>query len=1284
MKISKVEHTKSGISQKPLEHGGMLYKQMQTKLTGNQLEEHICTLNERAKRLYRVFNMPLGKKENKDVKDVQSANNFMKTILSQIEKGVSCDGIIEKIKNYQAYGSISKKRIRCIVDQYLKESLRKHTRGEDKGIPDIIYELLCEKFDKETSQGKLSHADLEILINVLREDYLKKNQIKDIVSSIEKQSTPVKIKDIDGEKRIVLSSSYNKKKEHIFDFLKEYAEADKDGQKELLKHMRFLILLYFYGPDKITDEYKEEIREWSFGSIIQDNQILFSDNASMLLQDKEYVKQQINEGKKTRDVEKIKNNKAKLRMLSDKIKDDINGQIVLHYNNACLHAEEKDIPWIRYISDYTMGVFANKNKISPDKLSVSYLCKNTWKVWISFIAKKYIDIGKGVYHFAMSEASMVEKEKKVVLGRVNPEFAEGISSFDYERIKAEDDLHRSMSRYVVSAVNNFSRAICSDEERKIEEHEDILYVGLKQVKLYKNARERLLRYFGGASNWEGSILDVIETQELAECFKDNMKIVRNINFHFAGSVKKSEGSDEILDELVSREANNVGKYYRKTFYANNVTMFYKDEDITKLMDHLYKGRKKYLAQIPSFNKVISKTYLPNFIYLFLKGKNKTKISEPKIMTVFSGTFYFLLKEIYYNNFLQDETLKELFCKGVAKAKDGKNKDKPYQDFMRHFHELEKLNLNFGEICQQIMIDYEQQNGQKKKMPSAIVSKKGGNPRVIENNSQKYKHFRTLLYIGLREAFMEYLKAGENKEWYEFLREPLKREQPNEENFVNGWDLKQFDDRRKMVLCNPVAGGWYITAHFISQRQLNHLIGDIKNYIQFVQDIDRRAKSTENRVPEKTAENVENYLEILSVLEFTKYFSSKITNRIEDYYEDENAFAEHIGKYVEYNKKNVEPAYALQAFCDSECKIGKNRKKLGIYYDGKNPILNRNVILAAMYGNEKLLSATMKPVTETEIRQYYKLMEELKLVLMRGSVCETEEEQKKLRHFQNLKNRIELVDVLTLSELVDDFMSQLIGWAYIRERDMMYLQLGVYYIKLFFTDSVPEDSFLRKLELDGDCSIEDGAVLYQIAAMYSFDFPLYTRKEGSNLCDIVRDGSIGEKFKKFEKEYCRDDGRIIENGLSLFEELSEHKEMDKFRKSLDHFKYFAKQEQSILDMYSKVYDSFFSYDIKLKKSVSYIISNILLSYFVNVKLSFALCGTETINKGDKAYKKKITHISIASSQSDYFTYKLRKIVTEKNGIEKVDTGACKTVNVAARDSIFIKEVVDILEYKNTVK
>ena len=320
---------------------------------------------------------------------------------------------------------------------------------------------------------------------------------------------------------------------------------------------------------------------------------------------------------------------------------------------------------------------------------------------------------------------------------------------------------------------------------------------------------------------------------------------------------------------------------------------------------------------------------------------------------------------------------------------------------------------------------------------------------------------------------------------------------------------------------------------------------------------------------------------------------------------------------------------------------------------------------------------MNPVTEQDIRKYYSLMAELDSVLKNGAVCKSEDEQKNLRHFQNLKNRIELVDVLTLSELVNDLVAQLIGWVYIRERDMMYLQLGLHYIKLYFTDSVAEDSYLRTLDLE-EGSIADGAVLYQIASLYSFNLPMYVKPNKSSVYCKKHVNSVATKFDIFEKEYCNGDETVIENGLRLFENINLHKDMVKFRDYLAHFKYFAKLDESILELYSKAYDFFFSYNIKLKKSVSYVLTNVLLSYFINAKLSFSTYKSS----GNKTVQHRTTKISVVA-QTDYFTYKLRSIVKNKNGVESIenDDRRCEVVNIAARDKEFVDEVCNVINYNS---
>ena len=123
------------------------------------------------------------------------------------------------------------------------------------------------------------------------------------------------------------------------------------------------------------------------------------------------------------------------------------------------------------------------------------------------------------------------------------------------------------------------------------------------------------------------------------------------------------------------------------------------------------------------------------------------------------------------------------------------------------------------------------------------------------------------------------------------------------------------------------------------------------------------------------------------------------------------------------------------------------------------------------------------------------------------------------------------------------------------------------------------------------------------------------------------------------------------------------------------------DNSILDLYSVVYDSFFSYNIKLKKSVSYVLTNILLSYFIDVKLKFSIYRNENSEKEKKTVRN--TNISIDTAQSDNFTYKLKKIIKKKNGMEAVENDNSREgeIRVSAREKTFVEEVVNILQYKS---
>ena len=315
---------------------------------------------------------------------------------------------------------------------------------------------------------------------------------------------------------------------------------------------------------------------------------------------------------------------------------------------------------------------------------------------------------------------------------------------------------------------------------------------------------------------------------------------------------------------------------------------------------------------------------------------------------------------------------------------------------------------------------------------------------------------------------------------------------------------------------------------------------------------------------------------------------------------------------------------------------------------------------------------MDKIKYAEIRKMYIDKSKLDSVLKEG-VCRTKEDQKALKEFQNEKNRIELLDLSTYTEILNDMQAILIGWTYMRERDLMYYQLGYYYTKLFWTDSISEEDERRKLTGD-EVNIEDGAILYQILAFNTYHLPVISNKK--NTVSFVKDnGSIGGKalrafFRNFENAIP-----IYLEGLNLFENTDEHDDIIDTRNYIEHFKYFIKSDRSMMDLYSEVYDRFFRHDHKLKKSVPEVLTNILARNFMDARIYMKL--------GSKQVVKEKTGVSRE--------HKASKIVFTDKGIESTaltytikpdskDNKKEAKILVDARSEVFLKQFQKILEYR----
>lgn len=1301
MKISKVNHTRSGVGIREEFSKGILYYNPQKETENNiNLKEHIEQLNRNAKNLYSIFvfnNMELKDKNN--LKIDKNFQNMFKDMQNNIVKKYNEKFSIDKNIKYQLnlldeflQDNINTKTVKMdseqidkVIDQYLRNSLRKNVKmpslKETHYFPDIIKKML--KYIAVVGAEELTLNEKEAFLFQLDMDYSKSKEIKKIVKSIEKQNVRVKTVVRDDKTYLCLSGADHPKKKHIFKFLCDFAEYDNEQDREkLLVHFKRLVLLFYCGQDKYDEvvSVPESLTAWSWGVHKEEDSVNFDNDVYTLINERQSCKQ----------------DKSKLRKLDDDIRQKLKNVIASHYRNAIKYLEslnikkEEDVFWLEYIEKSAEKILLSKKNINPIRLSVAYLCDHTYKEWISYICLKFIDMGKGVYHFATPEVEKILSGESVI-GEVLPEYADGITSFDYEKIKAEETLNREISMYTAFAVDNFARSVVPNEIRNKDNNEDILQFedNALEQNIYKNHNNepditwRILRFFGGMSRWENE-LENINSLELAKQIQLELNKVRNSNFHYtAESNYNTEDDESIIRTMFEKEYSNTGIFYREKYFSNNTLLFYTNSDITKLMDALYNAPKERKAQIPAFGRVVKRANVEEFIKSYILGTKLKKLysgeDNLEIMVKFRSSLYFILKEVYYYGFLQDAGVKNLFMDILKEDVNLKNNqgnikraysienDRALKDFYNRLYKINENtpNITFGEMCQQIMTDYNQQN---QNMHTVVSGKR-------TNEDEKYKHFRMLLYMYIQEAFKKYLKAEENAKIYGFLREPEKRQTSTDsitlEEFCSDWHTKTFDalkdnannSSESMIL------SWYTVAHFMNPKQLNLLSGSIRSYIQFIEDIDRRSKASGKKVVLDSGEKMQQYNKILSVLDFVILFCGKTTNCVQDYFVDDDDYASYIAHYVNFGKNGDTSSTALKMFCQNSIKGTKGT--IGLYYDEKNPIVNKNIVFASMYGSEHLLSKCFEKIQKEHITNYYKRKKELDDVFRKGK-CNTLEEEKKLRKFQGEKNHIELTEITTYAEIVNNFMGQLISWAYLRERDLMYFQLGFYYVKLYYGESIEGNSFLRHLEGNGIC-IKNSAVLYQIMALYTYHWNIYKKndREG-NGAKRGKKGTAGNKMGTFLGEYCKDRGEVYEAGLCLFEDVkNDHDDMTKFRNYIDHFKYYAKTDRSIMELYSDMYDRFFNYDVKLKKSVSYIFKNILLKHFVLSTTYMSFKDRKRYSKG----VKKATTISIKNKlESDVFSLPADIAKDVKNDKNK------NNKDILARNDIFLTQLKNILEYK----
>ena len=206
--------------------------------------------------------------------------------------------------------------------------------------------------------------------------------------------------------------------------------------------------------------------------------------------------------------------------------------------------------------------------------------------------------------------------------------------------------------------------------------------------------------------------------------------------------------------------------------------------------------------------------------------------------------------------------------------------------------------------------------------------------------------------------------------------------------------------------------------------------------------------------------------------------------------------------------------------------------------------------------------------------------------------------------------------------------------------------------------------LRKIKyklVNNVIDIEEGALLYQIVAMYDYELRIFETDNSGNAKRIGQ-GGPGKSIPVFLKKYCNGTD-VYECGLELFEDINQHEHIIRFRNDIAHMRYMSNQAMNIMSIVSNIYKSFFVYDTKLKKSISLVFKNILMRYGVIADLVFSYNNKNQSIKDDM----DINIINIKNLKSDKYVYKI------------VNEDIVKQVEIEIRNQVFLEQLHNLLYF-----
>ena len=304
-------------------------------------------------------------------------------------------------------------------------------------------------------------------------------------------------------------------KEGLNEFLLNYANLDDEKRAEILRKLRRILDVYFSAPnhyekdmditlsDNIDKEKFNVWKKYECGKKVTD---LFVDIPDVLMEaEAENIKLDAVVEKRERKVlaDRVRRQNIICYRYTRAVVEKYNSNESLFFENDAINQY-----WIHHIENAVERILKNCKAGKLFKLRMGYLAEKVWKDAINLISIKYIALGKAVYNFALDDIWKDKKDKE--LGIVDERIRNGITSFDYEMIKAYENLQRELSVDIAFSVNNLARAVCDMSNLKDRESDFLLWKKEDIADKLKNKDDMasvsaVLQFFRRKSSWDINI-----------------------------------------------------------------------------------------------------------------------------------------------------------------------------------------------------------------------------------------------------------------------------------------------------------------------------------------------------------------------------------------------------------------------------------------------------------------------------------------------------------------------------------------------------------------------------------------------------------------------------------------------------------------------------------------------------------------------------------------------------------------------------------------------------------